>query len=84
MKSIRKHYMTLCCMGNIEVTHIVKDGILEVSFEQAINGGFRSLTVYENGTIKMNDGFNNAEVQELLNFFQRNISVMIKEAKGEL
>lgn len=81
---IRHHYMTLSIYGDIEVTHIVKGTHLEITFEQAINGGFRELVVLDTGEIKSNTGFNGAETQILMDFMQRNIGVMWDEARGLL
>ena len=39
---IRKPYMKLCQHGNTEITYIVKNGAFEVTFEQAVNGGFKT------------------------------------------
>ena len=82
--SIRKHYMTLCLRGNTEVTHIIKSGRLEVTFEQATKGGFNTLVVLDDCTIVSNTGFNDSEISFYIQFLKNNIDVMWKEAKGLL
>ena len=52
---MRKHYMTLCARGNsdIEITHIKKNGEIEVTCEQATNGGFNTLVMALDGKIML-------------------------------
>ena len=60
---MRHHYMTLCYRNNIEVTHKINpQGRLEITFEEAVKGGFKTLVFLDNGNIVENDGFNSAEV----------------------
>jgi hypothetical protein len=81
----RQHYMTLCDRDNTVVTHKVNNnGCLEVTFEQSCNNGFKTLVFDQYGKLIYNDGFNNADISYFFNFLQRNISVMLEEARGEL
>lgn len=82
--NIRKHYMTLCVRGNTEVTHIIRNGRLEVTFEQAVNGGFNTLILLDDGTIVYNNGFSISDICFFRNFLMNNIEVMWEEAKGVL
>lgn len=79
---MRKHYMTLCIRNNTEVTHIIRNGRIEVTFEQAVNGGFKTLVLLENGDIISNDGFNASDIYFFEDFLRRNIDVIREEALG--
>lgn len=79
---MRKHYMTLCIRNNTEVTHIIRDNKLEITFEQAVNGGFNTLVMLEDGTILSNEGFNSSDIAFFRDFLCRNVSVMKEEALG--
>lgn len=81
---MRKHYMTLCFRGNTEVTHIVHDGRIEVTYEQAVNGGFHTLVVDINGNVISNDGFNDSEVDFFRRFTVQNAPAIIMESRGEI
>ncbi len=81
---MRKHYMTLCMYGNTEVTHVSKDGNVEVTFEQAVNGGFRNAVFLLDGTVLSNNGFNNSELDFFRRFTEKNAEVISLEARGEL
>ena len=70
---IRKSYIKLCQHNNTEVTYIVKNNRIEVTFEQAVYGGFHTLVLDENCNIISNNGFNSAEV----GYFQRFLSINI-------
>lgn len=59
---MRKHYMTICTRGNTEVTHIFKNGHLEVTFEMAVNNGFHTLVLDDKANIISNEGFNNSDI----------------------
>lgn len=76
--------MTLCTRDNTEVTHILKNGILEVTFEQACTNGFKTLVLNQKGEIISNDKFNASEVQFFKEFMFKNLGVMLEEAKGVL
>lgn len=79
---MRKSYMTLCMRGNTEVTHILKNGQLEVTFEQAVNGGFNTAVFNDNGLVS-NNGFCNADIAFFTDFYHKNASTMLAEARGE-
>lgn len=81
---MRKHYMTLCVYNNTEVTHIKRDWGIEVSFEQAVTGGFKTLITTLDGKILKNDGFNPAEVDFFLRFLNSNKNTIIMESNGEI
>lgn len=80
---MRKSYMTLCMRGNTEVTHILRNGKLEVTFEQAVSNGFNTLVLNDKGQIVKNDGFNSSDIAFFKDFFKKNYSTMIAEARGE-
>ena len=80
--NIRKHYMTLCFRNNTEVTHIVKNGNIEVTFEEAVNGGFKTLVTDINGNVKSNKGFNPSEIDFFLRFLKSNKTGIIEESRG--
>jgi len=75
--------MTLCMRGNTEVTHTLKNGKLEVTFEQAVNNGFNTLVLNNKGQIVTNEGFNSSDIAFFKDFFKRNYSTMLAEARGE-
>lgn len=81
---MRKHYMTLCLRGNVEITHIVNNGRLEVTFEQARNGGFDTLVTDIDGRIIKRDGFTDSDVDFYLRFLRANREGIIAESKGEI
>lgn len=81
---MRKHYMTLCIRGNTEITHIKKGNTIEVTFEQAVTGGFNTLVTDIDGNVLSNTGFNGSDVDFYLRFLQQNKSLIIKESNGEL
>lgn len=82
--SVRKHYMTLCIRDNTEVTHIERNGVIEVTFEQAYTGGFKTLVMDVDANIIKNDGFNDAEVAYFKDFTLRNKPGIIAESRGEI
>lgn len=47
--------MTLCFRENTEVTHIVNNGKIEVTYEQAVDGGFHTLVVDIDGNVVSNN-----------------------------
>lgn len=79
-------YMTICIRGNdIEIAYSYKDNSVEVTCEQATQGGFNTLVVNEDGTILQRDGFTDDDVYYLLDFVKRNLYVMKDEiAEGIL
>ena len=81
---MRKHYMTLCFRGNTEVTHTTHNGAIEVTYEQAVNGGFHTLVVDINGNVLSNDGFNDADVDFYKRFTIQNSPAIIMESRGEI
>ena len=82
---MRHHYITICTRGkDIEVTHIDRGSYIEISFEQATNGGFNTLLMDNNGKILSCNGFNASDVQFLTAFLVRNVSVIIDESRGNL
>ena len=79
---MRKSYMTLCMRGNTEVTHILKNGKLEVTFEQAVTGGFNTAIFNDTGLVS-NEGFNSSDLAFFSDFYKRNASTMLAEARCE-
>ena len=80
----RKHYMTLCIRGNTEVTHIERNGIIEVTFEQVCTGGFNTLVLDIDANIISNEGFNTSDVSFFQRFLLSNREVIIMESRGEI
>ena len=76
--------MTLCFRGNTEVTHIVKNGKIEVTYEQAVDGGFHTLVVDIEGNVLSNDGFNDSEVDFFRRFTIQNAPAIIMESNEEI
>lgn len=83
---MRKHYMTLCARGNsdIEITHIKKNGEIEVTCEQATNGGFNTLVMALDGRVMETSGFNNSDIAFLRTFVMKNADGIREEAEGVL
>lgn len=81
---MRGHYMTLCFKGNTEVTYMLKDTGLEVTFEQAVVGGFNTLVLDASGNVISNTGFNVSDVGFFQEFLKNNLSVIYADARGEL
>lgn len=76
--------MTLCFRENTEVTHIVNNGKIEVTYEQAVDGGFHTLVVDIDGNVISNDGFNESEVDFFRRFTIQNAPAIIMESNGEI
>ena len=76
--------MTLCFRGNTEVTHIVNNGKIEVTYEQAVDGGFHTLVVDIEGNVISNDGFKDSEVDFFRRFTIQNAPAIIMESNGEI
>lgn len=76
--------MTLCFKGNVEVTHIEKGNTIEVTFEQAIQGGFNTLVLTVDGNILSNEGFSDSDVSYFVNFVKEHKKGIVAESKGEI
>ena len=76
--------MTLCFRENTEVTHIVNNGKIEVTYEQAVDGGFHTLVVGIDGNVVSNDGFNDSEVDFFRRFTIQNAPAIIMESNEEI
>lgn len=76
--------MTLCFRENTEVTHIVNNGKIEATYEQAVDGGFHTLVVDIDGNVISNDGFNDSEVDFFRRFTIQNAPAIIMESNGEI
>lgn len=76
--------MTLCFRENTEVTHIVNNGKIEVTYEQAVDGGFHTLVIDIDGNVISNDGFNDSEVEFFRRFTIQNAPAIIMESNGEI
>ena len=81
---VRKHYMTLCIRDNTEITHIEKSGIIEVTFEQDIPGGFKTLVLDMNANVITNVGFNLSEIAYFQKFLVQNRDGILMESRGEI
>lgn len=81
---MRGHYMTLCFKGNTEVTYMLKDTGLEVTFEQAVIGGFNTLVLDDSGNILSNTGFNASDIEFFQEFLKNNLSIIYADARNEL
>ena len=84
MENVRHHFITLCTRNNTEVTHIVKNGKIEVTYEEAVNGGFKTLVTDIQGNVLSNDGFNSSEVAYFSNFTRQCARGIEQESRGEL
>lgn len=73
---IRKSYMKLCQHGNTEVTYVMDSGKLEVTFEQAVSGGFKTAVFDEYSNVISNQGFNGADIGYFQRFLARNIKAI--------
>ena len=76
--------MRLCFRENTEVTHIVNNGKIEVTYEQAVDGGFHTLVIDIDGNVISNDGFNDSEVDFFRRFTIQNAPAIIMESNGEI
>lgn len=76
--------MTLCFRENTEVTHIVNNGKIEVTYEQAVDGGFHTLVIDIDGNVLSNAGFNDSEVDFFRRFTIQNAPAIIMESSGEI
>ena len=81
---MRGHYMTLCFRDNTEVTYTLCNNVLEVTFEQAVKGGFKTLVLNSDGNVISNDGFNDSDIDFFKRFLENNVSVIYADARGEL
>lgn len=80
---MRRSYMTLSFMDDTEVTYVVNNGVIEVTFERAVNKGFYEAVFNQYGTLLKNRGFNNAELAIFKDIAIRGVPVMIRELRGE-
>ena len=80
---MRKHYMTLFTRGNegIVVSHIKHNNTVEVTCEQAVDGGFNTLVSDVDGNIISEHGFNSSDVQYLIHFIQKSKAGILEEAQ---
>lgn len=83
MSSIRKHYITICLRGNTVITYRVINDNIEITFEQAKNGGFNTMVTDINGKIISNDGFNGSDVGYLLSFLEQNKNCITRLATDD-
>lgn len=81
---MRGHYMTLCFKGNTEVTYILSGDDLEVTFEQAVIGGFNTLVLDASGNILSNTGFNASDIEFFQEFLKNNLSIIYADVRNEL
>lgn len=69
---MRKHYVTLCMRGNTVVTYMPTSRGIEVTFEQPIYNGFKTLVLTIEGKILSVEGFNPSEVSYYIRFLAKN------------
>lgn len=81
---MRKHYVTLYCLGDepVEVTYIDRtDGKgIEVLFERAVDGGFDDFYIYLDGTIKSRIGYTDEEIAFFKKLIESSKNTIMKEA----
>lgn len=75
--SIRQHYITLSARGNVVITYRVVNNCIEVTFEQAVNGGFNTMVTDIDGNIKSNEKFSSSDTAYLQNFLAQNKECLI-------
>lgn len=81
---MRIHYITLCIRGNTEVSHVMRNNKLEVTFEMAVPGGFNTAVVDDMGNVISNSGFNGSDLAYFSGFVSRHKENMLAEQRGEL
>ena len=74
--AVRKPYMKLCQHNNTEVTYVVCNGTIIVTFEQAVSGGFKTAVLDEHANVISNSGFNGAEMGYFERFLRNNIGTI--------
>lgn len=79
--SKRQFYMRLCQKNNTDVTYILRDGKIEVTFESAIYKGFKTLVTDIMGNILFCDGYNSAEIAFFRRFLENNRKNIELESK---
>lgn len=80
---MRKAYMTLCFRDNIEVTYIVRDGEIIVTFEKAVGKDFVSADFLLDGTMLSNTGYSDSDIDWIRRFLKNNAPIIIKDSRGE-
>lgn len=75
--------MTLSFLGDTEVTFVENNGVIEVTFERAVNSGFQSAVFNQYGTLLENNGFNSKELTLFKDITLKGIPVMIRDLQGE-
>lgn len=81
---VRQHYMTITCMGNIEVTYKENNFILEVTFERARGNNFQTAIFSIDGTLLSNNGFSMSDLSFCYNFLVNNANCILRIYRGEL
>lgn len=78
---MREFYVRLCQRENTDVTYMMNNGALEVTFEQAIYRGFKTLVLSILGDIVFCDGFNSSEIDYFQRFLAKNRPLIERMAK---
>lgn len=76
--------MTICCMGDIEVTFKDNNSVLEVTFERANGRDFQTAVFSIDGTILSNVGYGDADLVFLHEFVLNNAKCIKDIYDGKL
>ena len=74
--SERQFYVRLYQRENTDVTYIVRNGRIEVTFETAVYRGFKTLVTDIMGNILFCDGYNPSEISFFQKFLKNNRSLI--------
>lgn len=80
---VRKFYMRLCLKGNTDVTYQNTPNGLEVTFEAAAKGGFKTLVLGIGGDIRQLSGYSRAEVEFFQHFLNNNRNTIERWAQED-
>lgn len=76
--------MTMCFRENTEVTYVVKDNEIIVTYEKAVNNGFNRADIKLDGTVVLQEGFKPSDIDYFIRFTLQNASVLESVVRGEV
>lgn len=81
---MREHYMTMCFRENTEVTYIVKDNEIIVTYEKAVRNGFHRADIKLDGTVILQEGFSPSDIDYFIRFTIQNAPVLESVVRGDV
>lgn len=76
--------MTMCFRENTEVTYIVVNDEIIVTYEKAVRNGFHRADIKLDGTVIFQEGFSPSDVDYFVRFTIQNAPVLDSVVRGEV